>query len=189
MSDATTRARKIRQFFPVARDEMQRAHPWNFCTAWIAPARDPVASIGPLVNRFALPADCLGVRSVRDAGDDEWAVETAQADVAGVPVEVMILVTNLAAPTVCIARRVTNVRLWDAMFLPAFGYLLASYLATSFGKSRQWGVDMRQAAMAKAAEAETVDSKEARARTRPETSWSAARRGGGFYNRSGLWLR
>lgn len=187
MSDVTTRARKVRQFFAAARDELQRDGQWNFCTAWVAPAKDPVASIGPLENRFAMPADCLRVRSVRDCLDHEWAVETAQAAVGGVDVEVMILVTNLDAPTVCYNRRVTSVRLWDSMFVQAFGKLLASYMARAFGKSKEWGDALRAEALTAKGEAKAIDGKEGRpSRERPETSWAAARRGP---SRGGRWLR
>lgn len=187
MSDPTTRARKIRQFFPVARDELQRDGQWNFATAWIAPAMDPVAGIGFLKNRFALPADCLRVRLVKDCVSHEWAVESAQAAVGGVPVETMILVTNQTAPIVCINRRVTSVRLWDAMFLPAFAYLLASYCARSFGKSKEWGDAMRAQALLAKGDAAAIDGKEGGPRREiPETSWSQARRGP---RRGGRFLR
>jgi len=184
MQDATTRARKIRQFFPAARDEMLRHKPWNFATAWIEPAADPVQSPGPLKNRYALPADCLRVRFIKGDNRREWAVETAQADVGGVPVEAMILVTNITGPVICYTRRITAVRLWDSMFLTAFGYMLAAYCATSIDKSKEWGDSMRAAAIAQAGDAAGVDAKERGGeQCRPETSWERARRGRGFSGR------
>lgn len=184
MADATTRARKVRQFFPLARDAMLRHKPWNFATAWIAPAADPVQGIGDLLLRYPLPADCLRVRFIKGDNRREWAIESAVASVGGVPVETSILATNIVSPTVCYTRQVTAVRLWDDMFLDAFGYMLASYLATALGRSRELGDSMRAAALKAAGDAAGVDAKERGGeQCRPETSWMQARRGYGFSGR------
>lgn len=185
MSDTTTRARKVRQFFPAARDEMLRHKPWNFATAWNTPAADPVQSLGPLKIRYVLPNDCLRVRFIKGDNRREWAIESAAAAIGGVDVEAMLLVTNITAPVVCYTRRVTAVRLWDSMFLTAFGYMLAGYCATALGKSATWGAEMKAQAKAEAGDAATVDAKEANGeeRCRPETSWVRARRGRGFSGR------
>lgn len=182
--DTTTRARKIRQFFPAARDELQRHKPWNFATAWVAPAMDPMASLGHLKNRFVMPADCLRVRFIKGDNRREWEIESGQGSIGGVPVEASILVTNIDAPTICYTRRITAVRLWDAMFLPAFGYMLAGYCATGLGKSATWGDDMIAKAKDMTSDAAGVDAKERGPQYgRPETSWQRARRGRGFSGR------
>ncbi len=187
MSDTTTRARKARQFFPVARDAMLRHKPWNFATAWIEPAADPVQSIGSLKIRYPMPEDCLRVRFIKGDNRRDWAVESAVASVGGVPVETLIMVTNITAPAVCYTRRITAVRLWDGMFLDAFGYMLASYLATALGRSQSMADDMMTKAINAAGDAAGVDAKERGGeQCRPEPSWARARRGYGF---SGRYLR
>lgn len=184
MADSTTRARKVRQFFPVARDAMLRHKPWNFATAWISPAADPVQGPGDLKLRYPLPADCLRVRFIKGDNRRDWAVESAVASVGGVPVEISILVTNIVSPTVCYTRQITAVRLWDGMFLDAFGYMLASYLATSLGRSREMADDMLKMALTTGGDAAGVDAKERGGeQCRPETSWVRARRGYGFSGR------
>ncbi len=183
-TDTTTRARKIRQFFPAARDELLRHKPWNFATAWVTPSADPVPSLGHFKIRYVMPDDCLRIRFIKGDNRRGWDIESGQADIAGVPVEATILVTNIDAPTVCYTRRITAVRLWDAMFLPAFGYMLAGYCATALGKSQTWGDAMKAQAMASTSEAAGVDAKERGGqRCRPETSWARARRGRGFSGR------
>lgn len=183
-SDATTRARKVRQFFPAARDELLRHKPWNFATAWVTPAADPVPSLGHFKIRYAMPDDCLRIRFIKGDNRRGWDIESGQAEVGGVPVEATILVTNIDAPTVCYTRRITTVRLWDAMFLPAFGYMLAGYCATALGKSQTWGDAMKAQAIAATTEAAGVDAKERGGqRGRPETSWQRARRGRGISGR------
>lgn len=186
MAETTTRARKIRQFFPLARDATLRLKDWNFATAWIQPAADPVAGLGDLTIRYPLDDDCLKVRFIKGDNRRPWAIEGGTADVGGVGVEVeaMVLVTNIVAPTICITRRVTAMRLWDPLALEGFGYVLASYCATSLGKSASWADDMMKKAEAKVSTAATIDSRENNSdpQCRPETSWEAARRGrrGGY---------
>lgn len=186
MLDTNLRARKVRQFFPVARQATLRLKPWNFATGWVQPAQDPVQSLGNLKLRFAMPAECLRVRYIKGDNRREWDIESGSASVAGVPVEVMILVTNITDPTVCYTKDVTAPRLWDSLFLDGFGFMLASYLAESLGRSREMGEQMRQRAEQTVGDAATVDAKERRQTCRPETSWETARRGRGFSGRR-LW--
>ncbi|UPJ43931.1 hypothetical protein IVB40_07630 [Bradyrhizobium sp. 40] len=186
MSDTTTRARKVRQFFPVARQATLRLKPWNFATGWVQPAQDPVQSLGHLKLRFPMPAECLRVRFIKGDNQREWDVESGAASVGGVDVEVIILVTNITDPTVCYTKDVRTPRLWDSLFLDAFGFMLASYLAESLGRSRELGEQMRQRAEGAVSGAATIDAKERRQQCRPETSWEAARRGRGFSGRR-LW--
>jgi len=186
MSDATTRARKVRQFFPVARQATLRLKHWNFATSWIQPAQDPVQSLGHLKLRFPMPAECLRVRFIKGDNRCEWDVESGIATLAGVPVEQIILVTNITDPTVCYTRDITLPRLWDSLFLETFGLELAGHLAESLGRGRELGEAMHQRAKEKVSDAATVDAKERRQHCRPETSWEATRRGRGFSGRR-LW--
>lgn len=181
MSDKTTRARCMRKFFDLARDELLREKPWNFATAWVTPARDPVPGQGDLKLRYPLPDDCLRVRYIKGDNRREWAVEGGEAGVGGVPVEAVVLVTNIVSPTVCYTKRVTAVRLWDPIFLSGFGHLLASYAATQLGRSQSWAEAQRALAMHRIGTAATIDAKEKQSSqcARPETSWVTVRRGGG----------
>lgn len=187
MSDSTTRARKVRQFFPVARDAMLRHKPWNFATAWISPAADPVQGLGDLKLRYPLPVDCLRVRYIKGDNRRDWAIESSVASVGGVAVETSILVTNIVSPTVCYTRQIAAVRLWDSMFLDAFGYMLASYLATALGRSQSTADDMKAKALSATVDAAGIDGKERGGeQCRPEPSWARSRRG---YGASGRYLR
>lgn len=185
MSDQSKRARKIRQFFAPARDELLRRKDWNFASAWHIPSADTVPGIGPFKIRYPMPAYCVRVREVEGCDSDAWGIESAIADVQGAAVEVEILVTNLTELNVRITRNDIPVRLWDAIFLPAFGHMLASYLATSLGKSRTTSDYHKSEAMKLISDAATIDSKErGRQQRRAETSWVTARRGGrGFSSR------
>lgn len=170
-------ARYVRQFFPAVRDELLRRKWWNFATARTTPALDPVAATGPMTKRYALPADCLRVRFINDNDTENWAVESGSAEVGGVEVETMVLVTNVTAPIVTYTRRVENPRLWDALFLIVFGYKLAAALASKCGKSASDEASFEATAERKLGEAATVDSRERQKETtRTEPSFLAARR-------------
>lgn len=187
MGDGTTRARKMRQFFPIARRSLLRQKHWNFATAWQQPAADPVQSPGHLKIRYVLAADTVQVRYIKGDSRREWEIESSRAAVGGVDVEALLLVTNITSPVICYTSDVTAPRLWDDMFLDGFGYELAGYAAESLGRSREFAAEMRALAKEKIGEAATRSSKErGRQHHRPETSWETRRRGRGFSGRR-LW--
>lgn len=178
LSDNNTRTRAVRQFFAIARDATLRLKWWNFATAWHTPAADPTPAKGPLKFRYPMPSDCIRVRFIEGATDDSWAVEGAVVDVAGVPVEAVVLVSSISSPNVCYTRRVEQVRLWDVLFLEQFGYELAACCARKCGKSASYAENLRDIAAEKLKVAGGVDSKEkAREKPRAATTWVDARRG------------
>lgn len=185
MSDQTKRARYIRQFFAPARDEILRRKDWNFASAWHIPSADSVPGLGPFKIRYPMPAYCVRVRELQGCENDQWTIESAKADVQGAAVDVEVVVTNITEPVVRITRNDIPVRLWDAIFLPAFSHMLASYLATALGKSKSTKEYHKAEAYRLSADAATIDSKESgrKARQRPETSWVSARRGRGSPSR------
>lgn len=187
MSETGRRARAVRLHFPVARDAMLRRKWWNFATGWCQPAMDTVAGTGVYTKRFPLPADCLLVRYVKDAGDESWQVESGQASVGGVQVETQILVTNFDAPNVCYTRRIESPRLWDALFLDAFGHELAGRIATILGRSQSTAARHADKAADLVREAAPIDSRESsHQRQRPEPSILGARRGWRFSSYRGF---
>ncbi len=178
MSDDSTRGRAVRQLFPTIRDGMLRRKWWTFATSWVVPSADTLVSSGPLKIRYPLPDDCLRVRFLEDIADDAWALEGAVATIGATPVEANILVTNTVAPNVCYTRRVTEVRLWDGLFLEAFAFELGSALAKKLGRGTALASDLHSQSEGKLNNAAGVDSKEkSRREPRPEPSVLSARRG------------
>lgn len=185
MSDDNTRARAIRLHFPTVRRALLRRQWWNFATTWISPAADVTPGAGLLKTRYPLPAECLRVRFVQtqnncDIGADAWAVESASAEIGGVPVETMVLVVNIASPLVCITRDVTLPRLWDDLFLDVFTLMLASRLAKKLGRSQGTADGLKKDADEMLITAAGTDSKE-KAREgdnrRPTASFVSSRSG------------
>src|SRR3954470_12502675 len=92
--DSSLRARACRLFFGGARDAILREKWWSFAKAWVTPAADTVESLGPLKTRFVMPADCVRVRYIDDAEDEEWDLESGDVtDGVGVTSQETVLVT------------------------------------------------------------------------------------------------
>lgn len=136
LAEDDARARVCRVHFGTARDAtLQGAH-WSFAKAWAAPAKDTSTSLGPLKNRFPLPGDCIAVRSVDELERTEWDIENATVAIGvGSTADVLMLVTNADAVTICYTKRVDNPSLWTPQFVEAFGYELGSAIASELGRS------------------------------------------------------
>lgn len=173
------RARECRRHFGGARDETLRENFWNFATGWDAPALADSLGIGEFANRYPLRPDCIMVRFVKNAVDDDWDIESATyVDGTGATIEAMVLVTNRTAPVVCYTRRVTDVALWDPMFVAAFAKRLAAKIAPAIARNRGWAAALEEGAIEKSDRAAAIDAREnAPKQVSRDTSWIAARRG------------
>lgn len=195
LSENSARARACNRWFGAVRDELQREHDWNFCSAWVQPAMDPVAAIGPLKNRYPLPDDCLKVRDVMQQtgglvgnagisitdptiiaeieaspgplipGDLDWAVEAATVNPGETAGAGMMLVTRYTAPLVNYTRSITIPRLWDTQFVGAFVKRLAARVAPGIAKDINAGEKKSGEADALVEKAATQDSQEEGRRT------------------------
>lgn len=185
LSDANIRARAVKLHFASVRDSLIRDKWWSFSKGWVSPAADATDSIGPLKKRFAMPDDCLRVRYIVDSDgapfDEEsgaWALASGKIDVAGAVTDATIIESNLTAPLVCYTRRIEEVRLWDAVFLDAFAYELASRAARKCGRSATRAAELHSLAAQTIDSASAIDSMEkARPKAPARTSWLDARRG------------
>lgn len=177
-------AEACRQWFGVARDELQRREDWNFTSAWVRPAKDATASIGPLKNRYPMPADCLKVREIDEVDDGGWEVQNEIINLAGVDVEQVVLITDEAAPLVRYSKRVANVALWDPQFLIGFAAQLAEYLSAALARSSSTGDKMSALAEQKITAGATADAREgSRGQVSRSTSWTRARNVGSIRGR------
>lgn len=115
-------ARACSLHFPIARDELLRAHAWNFAVqraTLTALADSP--SFG-FTHQYQLPVDCLRVISVNGvsgAGDpsSQWEIEGGK------------LLSDEETCKIRYIRRVTDLNLFDSLALEGLIVLLASHLA------------------------------------------------------------
>ena len=176
ISEDTVAARTARKWFGAARDAVLRRYPWNFAKSWCRPAADVTDSLGPLVKRYPLPPDCVGVQFVKDLGTDEWDIEGGTiTDVSETEIEATVLVSNSTAPIVCYTRRVEAVRLWDAMFVTCFALELAAAMSGELGHA-ELGPSLRAQWQAELDETKRADAQEkARGEVSRDTSWILSR--------------
>lgn len=185
LTDNNDRARAVKAMFGAARDAVLRMQWWNFATGWTSPAAT-AGFVHPSVLKTAykLPDDCLKVRFVDDAAGEAWEVVAAAADPAGSTAEVSVLLTNKSAPLICYTRRIETVRLWDADFLLAFSYLLASMAGPQLGASATRVKELRAAAEEWEDDAAEEDAREKSvSQVSRTTSWITSRRRGGSISR------
>jgi len=160
-------ARACRRWFGTARDEVLREKHWNFATDWAQPAMDPTPSLGPLPNRFAVPADWVQVRFVQGVADCGWALEQG------------FLVSGAGSVLVCGTKRITDIAQWDMIAVLALAHRLAGYIAPSFGKTASDVTALDEKAEDKLTVAAQRGAREHAAEQLPRhTSWTVAQFGG-----------
>lgn len=215
LTENSGRARACNRWFATVRDELQRAHDWNFCSAWTQPALDPKPANGPLKNRYPMPDDCLKVRDVTQQtgtlvgnagisitdpniialieaspgpvipGDTDWDVEAVTVNPGDTAAAAMMLVTRYTNPLVNYTRSVAIPRLWDTQFVAAFAKALAARIAPGIAKDINAGEKKSGEADALMERAATSDSQEEGRRTVSRATSWVAARFVGVVRRGG----
>jgi hypothetical protein len=162
LTERRTAARAINDNFGQVRDELLRAHDWNFAKTWEVLAADPTARPGQFSRSYPLPSNCLRVRSVDGASIDEWCIEGGlSGDVDGEASAVNVLSTDLVSPRIGYTARIGEPQLWDATFLAAFEFALAAKLAPLLGRDDGLAETMRGNLERILARAKRQDAREA----------------------------
>lgn len=168
-------ARAVTDHFASARIALLRMHPWNFAKTYETIAADPTALPGTFSKAFPLPANCLLVRTVATLDEDSWSVESAKAN--GSEEFQNVLSCDLDAARICYTRDVTQVALWDSLFLKLFALQLASECAGRLGFGQDKAQALANEVRAGLPLSRRVDRREgARSRVTGETSFVTVRR-------------
>jgi hypothetical protein len=122
IDESSAAARACNLNFPLAVDEVLRAHWWNFATARDTLSRVAAAPAFGFAYQFALPQDCLRVlevNGVSGTGDPgaQWQIESGR------------LLTDDATVEARFIRRIEDLNLFDSLALEALIVLLASKIA------------------------------------------------------------
>lgn len=126
LSDDNKRARIMKDLYPIKRDWLLSAHPWNF-----ALERSPeLASTGTAANFeytyvYPLPLDCIRVLNIDEPFDQEtkWKVEGRN------------LLANVNPLKIRFIRRETDVSRFSEMFEQCLAALLAKDTSYAFTQS------------------------------------------------------
>lgn len=129
LDDNSIRARACRRSFGAARDLLLSRRDANFASRWDEPAASTTAPVGRFTKAYPLRPDVIRVREVEGLTGDDWEVKSdIVRDGTGAEIETKVLLTDAETVKVRVTRRVENVALWDAEFLVAFEFLLASFM-------------------------------------------------------------
>lgn len=193
-TENTKAGRLCRLHYPTIRDAVLRAHPWNFAVRRAALAALSVTPAFEFDNAFALPTDpyCLKVlRTDYEASGyastavygypgihgtyttaAEYRIETI--DVSGTPVRAVLC--NEATLSIEYIARITDVSLYDPLFVDALAARLAAELAIPLTDNQTATKTLMDLYAGKMAEARTMDAQEGSPREIVSTdAWIIAR--------------
>ncbi|MGL5446414.1 MAG: hypothetical protein ACRDBL_03795, partial [Rhabdaerophilum sp.] len=131
---------------------------------------------GTFAKMYPLPGDCLRVRLVDGASDNDWCIEnggTTGED--GETSLVSMLSTNLVSPRIAYTALIADPSLWDATFLQAFEFALAAKIAPQLGRDDALANDMRANAERLVQQARRGDAREAARSRLPLPSYITTR--------------
>jgi hypothetical protein len=172
LTEANKPARLCSLHYPITRDAVLAAHPWNEAIRRV----DLAAEVGEppfeYTYRFPLPSDCLKVIRTEDesAGfEDDYRIEgvTGQAG--------RYLLSGNATVAIEYIARVTDVSLFGPLLADTIIQRLAAELAPAFAESLPMAEKLWQIYQAKLAEARSVDAQEGTPRDEIVDAWLNAR--------------
>lgn len=170
--EGSAQAEHCARFYPIARDTLLVAHPWNFAvkTARLAQLAQPIP---PWAYTYTLPNDALSVIDVTDANANK-VVEYHQEQLDTQKV-LSSSVPDLLAHYIA---KVSDAALFPPLFTEALIWKLAGLLAGPVIKGDS-GIQMAQQADKLSAQylqlARTEDSNQRRIRPRHDVSWIVGR--------------
>lgn len=167
-NDTGAAAIELRLKFAPVRNFLQRNYLWN-CT-------EEQAQLGALAEKpkfkwtvyAQLPADCLFVREVYNAGREDWKVVSGKRLAAKIPAPLQLIYS----------REVLDPSEWDAAFQDAMVKSLAAEIAPRLSESETIIRKARADAAAVLKEAKAADAAESSGDALPDGSWAEAMLGG-----------
>lgn len=163
LTDDSAEARAANAQYEKLRDEVLRAHPWNFAVARARLARLAEAPPFGFAWQYQLPSDCLRVLLLND-GIPAYEVEGRR------------ILTDEESAELVYLRQVTDPNEYDALFREALAYRVAADLAYPLANSTTLAGAMMQLYREALALARAVDGQESGARhTLDASAWLDAR--------------
>lgn len=170
--------------YPICRDALLRAHPWNFAIARSTLALDSVTPNHEFDYRHALPSDCLKV--LRTGWEANGFTGTAIYGFPGqmgysnltIPyrIEGRYLLANESEVKIEYIARVTDVAQFDDLFTDVLAQRIAAEISMAITDNASLTQGLWKLYTEKLAEARTNDAQEGTAREVVDlTPWIAAR--------------
>lgn len=193
-TENTRAGRLVRIHYPTIRDAVLRAHPWNFAVLRASLSQLAVTPAFEFTYAYALPTNpyCLKVLRTNYEAQGfssaavytypglvgygplpvEYRIETIL--VSGTPVRAMLM--NEATVSIEYVARITDVSLYDPLFVDVLAARLAAELALPLTDNQSATKTLMDLYMGKLAEARTMDAQEGSPRDIVDTdAWLIAR--------------
>ncbi len=161
--------------YPVVRDVVMRAHPWNFAIRRATLASDATASIPfEYTYRYPLPEDCLKViRTSEEAIAGTTWINDYRIESNGTSKAIL---TNASELSIEYIARITDVYQFDALFVDAVSARLTAEIAMAMTDNATMAANAMQSYEAKLREARQIDAQEGTPREIVDASgWIMAR--------------
>jgi len=180
LTEQNKAARICNDIFAKIRDEVLRAHPWNFATKRIQLAREVDTPTFGYSYQYALPTDCLRVLGV--SGDSNLGTSVHIAH----KIEGRKLLTNEETVFIKYIFRETNTGNYEANFVEALAFRLAQELAYPMVQSADLTDKMKKNYREWIADARTFDAQEGTPEDVIDDVFLNARFYGGLYDET-MW--
>ena len=155
-------ARKVNAVYSLIRDEVLRAHPWNFAIRWAALARLSETPANDFSYAYQLPSApyCLKVIKLNyDEEFDDFRIEGRK------------LYTDLESVTLEYIARITDATQFDSAFVTAFAARLAAELAYSITGDQNLAKQKWEEYFLKIRQAKALDSQEGKPEYIDQSKW------------------
>jgi hypothetical protein len=161
-TDTTVAGQALHRTYEMIRDEVQEAHPWNFCVKRAALASDVATPLWGFSHQYTLPADCLRFLSIEQRKVD-YQLEGER-----------ILVNDEGPLNVRYIAREPNTSKFSATFVAAlaarWAFEICNVVEARVTPDQLWAIYQRLMSQAKRADAQANASEDL-----PDGDWLDAR--------------
>lgn len=167
IDEGSARSAVLKERYPVVRDLVLRAYPWNCAGKRASLAASATAPAWGFARQFPLPTDFLALRSIYGVTTEKYTIENSDSG--------RMLLSDLAAPiSILYTFRLTDVAQFDALLVDALAARLAADTAKAITDNRSDAESLWELYRAKIVEARRADAQEQPAEDFPET-WHSQR--------------
>ena len=173
LSEDSNAARLCARQYPISRDAVLRAYPWNF-----AQRRDELDAHNDtpafeFAYMYELPSDYLGNLRLFDNDSERFKIETYVESTAS---SIRVVLTDVGEPLqVKYTARITDPTLFDPLFIDALAAHVGANIAVALSESQSKAEQLWSVYSAKLREARAVDASEDTADAMPQGNWVSDR--------------
>lgn len=149
LTEDNQRARLCNEQYEKHRDDLLRAHPWNFATKRVELAASTDEPAFGFNYSYPIPSDCLRVLGTDLSDDDEYKIEASRR-----------ILTDASTLFIKYIYKVTEVGYMDPVFTECLAFKIASDIAYSLSGSASLAELLYKQYKDKLSEARSFDAQE-----------------------------